>query len=154
VAVNYVFGGDPILAADMNRAINKKIAETVGVSDSGSITSEAVVDTVTADLVAGRTYKIRYVCPITTSSASGDRAFVRVRTGTTTGGTQLSFAGAKADNTAATDSDTAIVEATFTPSSSGSQSFCGTVQRTTANGNIVAKGATSQPRFLTVLADD
>jgi hypothetical protein len=154
MATNYVFGGDPIMAADMNRAINKKQAENVAVTDTGSIAgTETQVDTVTADLVAGRSYKVRWFVPYASTTTTGNSSYLaRIRQGSGTGGTQLSYT--RLDTPAATRVQTKYVEANFTASSTGAQTFTGTVQRDTGTDTVNLKGATSQPRLLGVYADD
>lgn len=154
MGTNYVFGGDPILAADVNRAINKKQAENVAVTDTGAIgASETAIDQVTADLVSGRSYKVRWFVPYSSTTATGASSYLaRIRQGSGTGGTQLSYT--RLDTPAATRVLTKYVEANFTASSTGSQTFTGTVQRDTGADTVNLKGATSQPRLLGVYADD
>lgn len=154
---NYVFGGDPILAADMNRAINKNIAETQSLSDASATsgTTEASIDQVAGDLVAGRKYKIRWVLYYVAATSTGASSYLaRIRSGAGTGGAQLGYTRLDTAASSNTRTSSTIVEVPFTASATGSQTFTGSIQRDSGSDNVIAKGATASPRMLTILADD
>lgn len=129
--------------------INTRLETTEGTSDiaAASYSSEAVLDTITVSVVDGERYKIQYFVPYN-GSAANDRFLVRIRTGTTTAGSQLTYDTAEIHSTGGIYCLVVIAE--WTASATGSQSFCTTAARSSGTGNLTLKGATSQMRLLTV----
>lgn len=128
--------------------INARIGTFEGTADitAAPYSTEAVMDTITVSVVNGERYRISYYFPHSGSIAA-DRFLIRIRTGTTTGGAQLTYNTADIHSTSGVYAIDVIVE--WVASSTGSQSFCTTAQRA-GTGNLTPKGATSQLRLLTV----
>lgn len=137
--------GAPVYASD----INTRIGTTEATSDisAASYSSEAVLDTVTVTVVNGKRYQIRYFIPYT-GTVAADGFLIRIRTGTTTAGTQLTYDTAETHSTGRVYCLVVIAE--WTASATGSQSFCATANRSAGTGNLTAKGASTQIRLLTV----
>lgn len=137
--------GSPVNASD----INTRLGTTEGTADiaAAAYTTETVLDTVTVSVVNGKRYQVRYFVPYN-GTVANDRFLVRIRTGTTTAGTQLTYDTAEMHTTAGVYCLVVIAE--WTASSTGSQSFCATANRSAGTGNLTVKGAASQLRMLTV----
>lgn len=137
--------GDPIYASD----INLRKGTTEGTSDiaATSYSTEAVLDTVTVSVVSGKRYQIRAFVPYT-GTVAADAFLVRIRAGTTTAGTQLVYDTAEI-HTISRVYDLVII-AEWTASSTGSQSFVTTANRSAGTGNLTVKGASSDIRLLSV----
>ncbi len=137
--------GDPIYASD----VNTRVGTTEGTSDiaATSYSTEGVLDTVTISAVSGKRYKIQYFTPYQ-GSVAADRFLVRIRTGTTIAGVQLTYDTAEIHATGGVYD--LIIIAEWTASATASQSFCATANRTAGSGNLTVKGASSQTRLLTV----
>jgi hypothetical protein len=140
-----VAAGGRVYASDVNRRVGTTTATTDGSATSG--TTELVVDTVTATVIAGRAYRVRSVFPHQHSVAS-DRFFILLREGTTVAGTQLSYDTTFGHTIAQVD--TARPEADWTAPTTGTVNFCVTARRTVGTGTLTPKGAATQPRSLTV----
>lgn len=144
-----VFAGDPVLAADVNEALNRRVGNFEGTSDltATSGTTEKVLDTLTVTLKGSRRYLISGYMPAV-GSVTSDRFLIRIRAGTTIAGSQLTYA---RHNVPLLNSvDTSSPQCDFVPPSDGSYSFCTTAQRDNGTGTYTAKGAASQPRYLRV----
>jgi hypothetical protein len=112
-------------------------------------TTETVQDTVTADLVAGRTYKITYKSGII-SSVAADSAFLRIREDNLAGN-QLQLERVYSPLTGGGGSRwTADLEAEFTAVSTGTKTFVGTLIRATGTGNITSPAGAQQPTYFYV----
>lgn len=137
--------GAPIYASD----INTRLGTFEGTADitAAAYATEAVLDTITVTVVAGKRYKITYFVPYT-GTVAADAFLVRIRTGTTTAGTQLTYDTAET-HTISRIYDLAIT-AEWTAAVTGSQSFCTTATRSAGTGNLTVKGASTQTRLLTV----
>lgn len=141
-------GGDVIYAADVNTRVGTNEA-TSNVA-AASYASETVIDTVTANVVSGKRYQIRAFFPYF-GSVAADRFLIRIRTDTTTAGTQLAYSSAQIHSvTGSLPYYTVIIIAEWTAGSTGSQSFCTTAIHNTGTGNLTILGASSQVRLLTV----
>lgn len=141
-------GGDIIYAAD----VNTRIGTSQGVSDltAASYASETVIDTVTVNVVNGRLYKIAAFFPYS-GSVAADRFLIRIRTGTTTAGTQLAYTSAEIHSVTGTfPFYTKTIIAEWTAAATGSASFCTTAIRNNGTGNLTVKGASSEIRLLSV----
>lgn len=137
--------GDPIYASD----INTRVGTTEGTADipAAAYSSETTLDTVSISAVNGKRYQIRYFVPYQ-GSAAADRFLIRIRTGTTSAGVQLTYDTADIHSTGGVYD--LIVIAEWTASSTAAQSFCATAARSSGAGNLTVKGASSQTRLLTV----
>jgi hypothetical protein len=142
-----VFAGDPIAASDVNLATDRRVGTLTGDTDkaAASYASETVLETVTIAAVSGRRYRIKYVwhCVATTTT---NLLYVRLREGSTTAGSQLTYK----QHQVPTNIDTASLEVDWTASATGSQTFAVTAFRQTGSTNSTFRGAPSQPRSLTV----
>lgn len=137
--------GDVMFPSTVARRMGTTTAVADATATSG--TTESVYETVTVNVVAGATYHIKSYFPYT-GSVAADQFFIRLREDTTTAGTQIQFATAVIQATSTTFVETP--EADWTASATGSKSFCVTVQRKSGTGTCTPKGATSNPRFLSV----
>lgn len=143
------------LADDVNTVIagmqpaQKRIATTKAEVDSATFTTtEVVIDSVTASLVIGKIYKVRWVVSFQ-SSVADDMVNVRIREDTVLGTEMQSRRVLSAIATAGAGFD-GSVEAEYTAVATGSKTFVGTGDRSTGTGNITAEGAAIRPRFLYV----
>lgn len=145
-----VFAGDPITAADINRATNRRIGTTTRTSDTAasSGTTELQVDTVTGTVVSGRRYRLRWQA-LYTGTVLADRFFFILREGSGTGGTQLAFTTVIID-ASGTPTESLSLECDYTASSSGSQTWTASVRRNTGTGTMTAKGSATGPASLIV----
>lgn len=130
------------------RIPGERIATTVAEADSSSFTTtETEIDTVTAPLVDGRTYRIRWGGAVATTVAN-TTVLVRLREDDTAGATHqqrnfyipiTSSAGIGMD-----------VEVEFTAATTGDQVFALTGLRNGGTGTLTGTGAAGRPRYLYV----
>lgn len=144
-----VLGGAPVMAADINEALNRRIGKTEATSDGTGVTStETVFETLTVDVKAGRTYELAAYFPVS-SSGTTDDFFVLLRQGTTAAAAQLTY-----DRVSFRQSNgvyTAMPRVEFTSASDTSITFGVFVRRVSGSTDTCTpKGATSQRRYLTV----
>jgi hypothetical protein len=112
-------------------------------------TTETVQDTVTANLVAGRTYKISYKGGII-SSVAADSAFLRIREDNLAGN-QLQLERVYSPLTGGAGSRwTADLEVEFTAVTTGAKMFVGTLVRGTGTGNLTSPAGAAQPTYFYV----
>lgn len=109
-------------------------------------TTETVTDTITWASVAGRTYRITAYVPYAQSVAN-DEFLIRMREGATTGGGQYQYSSVKQNSTAVFAQYLAM---DWVETTTGNRSFSVTAQRNSGTGNIVLRGAVSQPRIVSV----
>lgn len=131
---------------------SRRVGTASGQADGSatSSTTESVYETVTVNVITGRTYHVKSYFPFV-ASASPARYLVRLREGTSTAGAQITYATAIPDVTLPGSAVLVVSpESDWSASSTGSQSFCVTVQQVTGTGALTPKGASSQPRLLTV----
>jgi hypothetical protein len=105
-----------------------------------------VGSTVTAALVTGRTYRVRFVGTLQSSVAS-DSGNVRLREDSVAG-TQINLV-----RVALSESNAgflAMVEGEYTAVSTGNKTFVATGVRNTGTGNLLFPAAATQPRQLYV----
>lgn len=142
-----VFAGDPVTAADVNLATDRRVGTFSGDTDktAAAYSTETVVDQVTINAVAGRRYRIRYLWHAVATTTT-NLLYVRIREGTTTAGAQLTYA----QHQVPTNIDTKQVEADWTASTTATITFSTTASRQTGSTNSTFRGAPSQPRSLTV----
>lgn len=130
------------------RVPGERIATNVRTSDSsGFTTSETVIDTVTASVVNGRTYRISWHSAAS-SSVAGDDLLGRIREGSTTAGTQLDYV--QVDITATANRWPIDLEVEWTASATGSQTFAATAVRQAGTGTITVKSAATSPTYMYV----
>lgn len=137
--------GAPIYASD----INLRLGTFEGTSDiaAASYASETVLDTLTVSVVNGKRYQVRYFVPHT-GTVAADAFLIRLRLGTTTAGTQLTYDTVEVHSTGRVYCLVIIAE--WTAAATGSQSFCTTANRSAGSGNLTVKGASTQTRLLSV----
>lgn len=149
-----VFAGDPILAADMNRAQQRVIGTpTVSTSDgtASSSTSDQLIDTLTVPVEQGRRYKLSAFVPFTAVDAN-NAFFVLLREDSVSG-TQLVYETFYAPVAAGGYPVTPWVY--WTASATGNKTFVSCFRRngpTASNGQ--PRGSGGQPRTLTLEAAD
>jgi hypothetical protein len=144
-----VFAGDPVLAADINEALNRRVGTFEGTSDltATSGTTEKLCDVVTATLKGGRKYCVSVYFP-GNGTVAADRFLIRLRLGSTTAGTQVSYA--RYTVAALGNNDQVAFSYDYTPAADGSVSFCTTATRDAGTGTLTPKGAASQPRYIRI----
>jgi hypothetical protein len=144
-----VFAGDPVLAADINEALNRRMGTFEGTSDltATSGTTEKLCDVVTATLKAGRRYVVSVFFP-GNGTVAADKFLIRLRQGSTTAGTQVSYA--RYTVAATGNNDQVSLSYDYVPGADGSVSFCTTAQRDSGTGTLTPKGAASQPRYIRI----
>jgi len=147
-----VFGGDPILASDMNRAQQRVVGATEGTSDQSAINSgtNVQIDSVTVTVEAGRRYKINAIIPYSVSDTSSNHYLLIYEDSTS--GAQLTYATVREAQTTRVAVQTLWVY--WTAASSGSKTFVTASRRPDGTGTITPKGATSQKRTLSVETAD
>jgi hypothetical protein len=132
-------------------SVPRRVGVTLGISDltptSGA--TEKTVDAVTISAVAGVTYSVRYLFHYTAATGTaGDGYLMRIRIGGLAG-VQLTYAQADI-TTIAGNVLTRYVEADWTATVTGTQTFTTTIARQTGAGTCTVKGAASQARKLEV----
>ncbi len=139
--------GTPIPAADVNLAQQRNVAASlVGVTDLTAATyaSESVVESQAFPVIAGRKYRVSYVWHAQASSTT-NLVYVRIRENNTTGA-QLTYV----QHQVPTTIDTKVTWVEWTAGVSGNQTFAITAQRLSGSTNTQFRGASSQPRILSV----
>jgi hypothetical protein len=145
-----VFAGDPIAAADINLATDRRVGTLTGDSDKTAATyaTEAVVDQVTINAVSGRRYRVKYVWHVVATTTT-NLLYVRIREGWVSSGSpgsQLVYS----QHQVPTNIESNIIEADWTAPSTGTFTFTATAFRQSGSTNSTFRGAPSQPRSLTV----
>ena len=132
--------------AEAGRVPNERIATTVETSDSSTFTtSETTIASVTASLVSGRTYRIRFYGSIVSTVADG-QVQCRLREDNTSG-TQMQGVNVFPANTSSSGHPLPI-EAEFTAVSTGNKTFVATGQRVSGTGTINMNGAATNPAYM------
>ena len=132
------------------RVPGERIATTIRTSTSSNVSgTETAIDSVTAALVSGRTYRVRWTAGVD-ADTSGDTVFVRLREDNATG-TQLNRlrvdvrlsggAGTRYDGT---------IEAEYTATSTGNKTFVGTIILATGTGPCQISASATEPVYLYV----
>lgn len=127
-------------------SVSSRVATTPRTSNSAAVTSETLIDSVTASLVSGRTYKVRWEAKLNSTVAS-DTAFFRIR--------ENNLAGAQLQNTRVLMGPTgtgypAAVEAEYTAVATGDKTFVGTLARASGTGDVSVPASSSTPVYLYV----
>lgn len=128
--------------------LNPRVGTTTGTAGGGTTTAttEGPTDQVTAAVVSGWTYRIRWYMKYTATVAN-DRFVLRIRTGSGVGGTELESA---VFNTGTGVTFTEVIETDWTAAATGNQTFTGTVQRVSGTGTITIQGGPTVRRSFTV----
>jgi hypothetical protein len=134
------------LASPTNFASVRRLATTIRTTNSAGFTSETVINTVTASLVSGATYRITWDMCVS-STILNDRARMRLREDNISGN-QLQLRHVTCD--AATVDFPAVVQAEFTAVSTGSKTFAGTAIRQAGTGTLACNANANQPQYLYV----
>jgi hypothetical protein len=130
-----------------NRIPGERIETAVRTSSTtGITTTETQVDTVTAGLVDGRTYRITWDFPFDVSVAT-DHHFGRIRENTSAGA-QLQGRRLSAVTTA--QSYPGHMETEYTATATGNKTFVATLQRTGGSGNVNTRAASGNVAYLYV----
>lgn len=141
--------GESIIAGQVP---GERIATDIVTADSSTFTTtETSVQSVTAALVSGRIYRVRW-CVHWGSSVEGDRVQIRIREDSGTSGTILQeFTG---ESTAAHGGSSLgeydTPEAEYTAVSTGNKTFSGTMVRSSGTGNVQLEGASTRPNYMYV----
>lgn len=129
-------------------ALNRREATTIAITDSATFTTtETLLDTVTATLVAGRTYRVRWSGGLVTTVA-GDVALIRMRENDMAGTLLVErnfYLGSASSGGFGMD-----LEGEFTATSSGDKTFVVTGTRNGGTGTHHADGTVTRPRYLYV----
>jgi hypothetical protein len=134
------------VASTSSFAATQRRNTTTRTSNTATFTAETLVDSVTANLVAGATYRITWAFSAV-STVAGDLVRVRLRednlTGTIRelGGVYISHSGQKI---------LGRIEGEYTAVATGSKTFVGTSMRFAGTGNISHNASTNEPHFLYV----
>lgn len=149
-----VFGGDPILAADMNRAQQRVVGTpTESTSDLSAInsTTNVQIDSWTGNLEQGRRYKVSAYIPYVVSTTTENWYLLLCEDSAS--GAQMTYATVREAQTTRVAAKT--VWAYYTATATGPKTFVSCTRRDAAgSGTISPKGATSQKRILTVETAD
>lgn len=129
------------------RIPGERINTTIRTSNSAAFTAETSVDNVVANLVIGRTYRIRWVGALFSSVADG-YARGRIREDTVAG-TQLQLR-QQPTNVAASQAFGLIMEVEYTAVATGAKTFHATMARQSGTGNITCTAAADTPTYLYV----
>jgi hypothetical protein len=137
--------GETIIAG---RIPGERIATTTRSSNSSGITTtETVVDSVTASLVEGRTYKIRWFGQVFSSVADGYTR-LRIREDSVSG-TEVDQRQRSTD-IAANQAFPVILEGEYIAVATGSKTFVATLVRQAGTGTVTAQAGSANPTRLTV----
>lgn len=149
-----VFAGDPVLAADMNRAQQRVIGTpSIATSDASasSSTSNTLIDSITVPVEEGRRYKLSAFVPFTAVDANN--AFFVLLLEDSTSGNQLVYETFYAP--VAAGGYPVKLWVYFTASTTGNKTFVLCQRRsggTASNGQ--ARGSGGQPRTVTLESAD
>lgn len=146
-----VLGGAPILAADINEALNREIDADIQVSNGTATNAgtgaELLDRSLTVALKSGRTYRVSSVFPYN-GSVTGDDFFFLIRQGTLTSDTQLGFVTGRVHNSARAWYVSWWID--FVCPADGNYTFGTFYRRAAGTGTCTPVGATSSPRILSV----
>lgn len=136
--------GDPISAAD----VNIRVQTTTRVSDTSTVTTtETTADSVTATLVNGRRYRVRWIVGYN-SSVADDTVFLRIREDSSSGTQMAIYRGHNHLSNGGGSRWVANFEAEYTASASASKTFVGTYVRASGTGNVSVVAGATYPTLL------
>lgn len=138
------------VAGSSGGAAAGRAGTNIRVTDTGAVTNtETLADTVTAYLVNGATYKVRWT-PAVTSTVAGDSLFMRIRD-TNLVGAQLQIIRAYVGATGGSGSRwPADIEVEFTATATGNKTFAGTYVRAGGTGNVNIHSTSTSPTYFYV----
>jgi hypothetical protein len=127
----------------------ERIATQTDTADTSTFTTtETTVSTVTADLVNGRTYRVRFVGRFQ-SDVAGDSVNARLREDSSAG-TQMQGTRVYSATATAGFGFTISFEAEYTAVATASKTFVATGERSVGSGNVMCEGSATAPRYLYV----
>lgn len=139
-----------VAIADLEAELNKRgrIATSIETSDSSTFTTtETQVQSVTAALVSGRTYKVTFDTALATDN-SGDLGTAIIREDNVSG---QALQNRRVDLAGITTLGFPVhVEVEFTASSSGNKTFSGSMDRINGSGNLYRVGSSVRPSYMYV----
>lgn len=144
--------GDTVPSSDVNLAQQRNAGpSTIGATDqaSASYAAEAVVETITVPVVAGRKYRLSYTTHLLTSAiVASQQLYIRIRD-TGVGGVQITYV-QHVPAVATPNIETRFLYGEWTAPSTGNQVFVATVSRQGGTATTILKGSAGQPRILSV----
>lgn len=130
------------------RVPGERIATTIETADSSGVTTiETVVMSVSASVVAGRTYRVRFAGEFGTTVA-GDELNVYIKEDSTSG-TQLQH-NLVYLRTTSSNGNPHVMEAEFTAVSSGTKTFVLSIVRASGTGTARLEAFSTRPSYLYV----
>lgn len=136
--------GETIIAG---RIPGERIATSIETSNSANITTtETEVQTVTAAVVTGRTYRVRWSVRVS-SSVAADDITLRIREDSLTGTILQSET---MDVNVSNREPRVTLEAEYTADATEDKVFSATLVRTAGTGNVILNAATTVPTYLYV----
>ncbi|HEX2550610.1 MAG TPA: hypothetical protein VHK64_03370 [Nocardioidaceae bacterium] len=147
-----VSAGDPITAADINRAATKVIGIGESTSSQTAVgsTSNTLMDSITVTLVAGRAYWVYTYVPYQGNTAN-DNFYVLMYEDSTSG-TQMTYRTVRILQTTRVAATT--LRRRYVAAASGSKTFVTAFRRADGSGTFQPVGATGQVRILSVESAD
>jgi len=124
----------------------QRIATTTETTISAGFTTETIINTVTAELVSGRTYAIGLFTGIV-STIAGDNAEYRIREDSVAG-TQLQVI--RRDLLATNITEVVFLYAQYTAVATGSKTFVGTGFRQAGTGTLTRNSSATSPSYMYV----
>jgi hypothetical protein len=134
--------GETIIAG---RIPGERIATSIVTTNSGSVTSEVVIDTVVAPVVAGRTYRVRWIADVQ-STVTDNVVRCRIREDSLTGNV-LQLINVRC--TSGRDIGF-IIEGEYTADATEDKTFAGTAFRQDGVGTIALNANANEPAYLYV----
>lgn len=118
----------------------------LGTTSSASFTAETVVDTITANLIAGKTYEVTYN-GLFQSSVAADVVNINLREDSISG---TRMCDGRASMVTANKTFLMACRAIYVAVSTGSKTFVLTGTRDSGTGNITRAAASNDPSLMTV----
>jgi hypothetical protein len=136
--------GETIIAG---RVPGERIATDIEISNSGNITTtETQVQSVTAPVVIGRTYKVTWSVRVN-SSVAADDITLRVREDTVSGNILVTET---LDLDVVNREPRLVLEVEYTADATEDKTFSATLVRTAGSGNVILNAASTVPAYLYV----
>lgn len=124
----------------------RRIATTIRTTNTTSFTAETLINSVTASLENGKTYRVRWVADVA-STVADDLARLRLRQDSLAG-TEMQLINRLLHGT--TTDYPVILEAEYTAGSTGNKTFVGTCARQFGTGTLACNANATQPQYLYV----
>jgi hypothetical protein len=132
--------------SDVANEASARKGTTVRTTDSANVTSEAIIDSVTASLITGKIYKITWHGRFQ-SSVAGDDALFRIREDSLTG---TEIASVAEDLTVIGRQARSTIEVEFTAVATASKTFKATLERLAGTGGLHGDAAVAGPTYFYV----